>query len=79
MPGFFALSCLGYQPVAKRLHAGSLQGAWWIDHEIGEASREAEFERLHQAPRGKIVGHQGTTAEHDALAPNCSLDRVIGR
>jgi hypothetical protein len=76
---FFALSCLGYQPVAKRLHAGPLQGPWWIDHVIGEASREAEFERPHQSPCAKIVGHQGTTAEHDALAPDRSLDRVIGR
>jgi hypothetical protein len=27
----------------------------------------------------KFVGDQGAPAEHDALAPDCSLDSVIGR
>ena len=78
MHAFFGLSCLGYQPIAKRLHAGALQGAWRIDHEISEASREAQFERPHQTACGKLVGDQGAAAEHDTLAPDRSLDRVIG-
>jgi hypothetical protein len=69
----------GHQPIAKRLHTGPSQGTLWRDHVIGEAGRQAEFERLHQPACGKVVGDQGATAEHDALAPDCSLDRVIGR
>ena len=78
MRAFLGLSCLGYQPIAKRLHAGALQCAWWIDHEISEASREAQFERPYQAPCGQVVSNQGATAEHNAFAPDRSLDRVIG-
>src|SRR6202521_2678557 len=79
--GFITLcaSRLGHQPIAKRLHAGPLQGTLWINHVIGEAGRKAEFERPHQPACGKVVGNQAATAEHDALAPDCSLDRVIVR
>jgi hypothetical protein len=70
---FFALSCLGYQPIVKRLHAGPLQGTLWIDHVIGEAGRQAEFERPQQPSCGKIVCNQSATAEHDALAPGLQL------
>ena len=38
-------SRLGHQPIAKRLHAGPLQGTLGIDQVIGEAGRQAEFER----------------------------------
>jgi len=74
-----ALSYLGHQPIAKRLHVGPLQGTGWIDHVIGEAGGQAELERPHQPACGKVVGDQGAAAEHDALASECSLDRVIGR
>ena len=45
---FCALSRLGHQPIAKRLHPGPPQGTLWIDHVIGEAGRQAEFEQPHQ-------------------------------
>ena len=76
---FYALSRLGHQPIAKRLHAGPPHGTWRIDNVIGETGRQAEFERPHQPACGKVVRNQGAAAEHDALAPDCSLDRVIGR
>ena len=60
-------------------HAGPLQGTRRIDHVVGEAGRQAELERPHQPAGGEIVGDQGAAAEHDALAPDRRLDRVIGR
>ena len=76
---FFGLSRLGHQPIVKRLYAGAPQGALGADHVIGEAGRQAEFERPRQPACGKVVGNRSATAEHDTLAPDCSLDRVIGR
>ncbi|SRR6266436_7092103 len=74
----FVRSSLSYQPIAKGLHAGPLQGTRRTDHVIGEASREAELERPNQPACSKVVGDQGAASKHDALAPHCSLDRVIG-
>jgi len=72
-------SCLGGQPIAKRLHVGLLQCTRRTDHVIGEAGRQTQLEWPHQPACGKVVGDQGAAAEHDSLSPDCSLDRVIGR
>src|SRR5262249_8358210 len=79
MPMAFALSFFGYQPITKRLDAVALQGTRRIDHVVGEASREAKFERPHQTPCGQVVRNQGATAEHDTFSPDRSLNCVIGR
>ena len=63
-----ALSCLGHRPIAKRLHAGALQGTLWIDRVVGEAGRQAEFERSHQPACGKIMRDVPFGADDDALA-----------
>lgn len=55
-------ACLSHQPIAKRLHAGALQGTLGIDHVTGEAGGQAEFERPHQPACGKAVGNQGASA-----------------
>ena len=51
----------------------------WKNRAIGEAGRQAEFERPHQPACDKVVGDRRVAAKHDALALDCRSNRVIGR
>ena len=67
------------KPVSESLHLVTLKGAWGIDSVIRLSGGKAEREGPHQPTRRKIVGDQRASPEHNTLAQDGGLNRVLGR
>jgi hypothetical protein len=67
------------KPVSKSLHLVTLKSAWRIDGVIRQSGGKAERKGPHQAACCKIVSDQRAASEHNTLAQDGGLNRVLGR
>ena len=67
------------KPVSKSLYLVTLKGAWGIDCVVRQSGGKAERKGPQQAACCKIVGDQRASPEHNTLAQDGGLNRVLGR